>query len=110
MDMDSLLERNIIMFIKGQQIVCVDDQFHPSLYQYFPSMPIKDRIYTVRDMAPGQDLELQEQLVVYLEEIIGSVNRHGLERGFNAERFVPLTELDTEEILERGNPVEVYEH
>ena len=98
------------MFITGQQIVCVDDNFHPSVVQYFPRLPEKDKVYTVRGMAPGWTPQLQEELVVYLEEIIGSVNDGGLERGFNANRFVPLIELNTEEILERGNPIEVYEH
>ena len=98
------------MFITGQQVVCVDDNFHPLVIQYFPRLPEKDKVYTVRGMAPGWTHDKQEELVVYLEEIIGSINDGGLERGFNVNRFVPLTELDTEEILEQGNPVEVYEY
>lgn len=87
----------IIMFIPGQKVVCVNGQFASGLAQYFPSLPQEGSTYTIRDVVPGISPQCTEgEVAVYLCEIIGSVNKHGIERGFNAERFMPL-DLDTEE-------------
>ena len=59
--------------------------------RYFPSLPIEGQQYVIRDIVPGVAVHGGEgEVAVYLVEIIGSVNAHGIERGFNAERFAPL--------------------
>jgi len=85
------------MFIPGQQVVCVDATFPPSLAQYFSKLPQKDSTYTIRDVVPGIAPNGGEgEVAVYLVEIFGSVNPHGIERGFNAERFAPLAPYEAE--------------
>jgi len=85
------------MFTPNTKVVCIDDAFHPAVVHYYPSLPVKGEMYVIRDVVPGVapsgNREMQE-VCVYLVEIIGSKNKHGVERGFNAERFAPLQTND----------------
>lgn len=92
------------MFDIGQKVVCANDEFHPAIAQYFPTLPKKGRIYTIRDIVPGLNPSMGHEVACYLEEIQGSVNDHGIERGFNVERFAPLNPVQ-EKIL-TGTKVE----
>jgi len=92
------------MFMPGQKVVCVDDKFPLGIEVYFPSLPKEGEIYTIRDIVPGISPQLSEgEVAVYLVEIIGSINAHGIERGFNAERFAPLeTDVEIAEVHEEA--------
>ena len=79
------------MFLPNQKVVCVNGRFPLGIERYFPSLPKEGQQYTIRDIVPGIDPRGSEgEVAVYLVEIIGSINEHGIERGFNAERFAPL--------------------
>ncbi len=88
------------MFSTGQKVACVDDQFPLGIEKLYTALPKKDVIYTVRDLMPGVSLQNSEgEVAVYLVELINPANRHGVEYGFNAERFAPLA-TDEEEATE----------
>ena len=89
------------MFSPGQKVACVDDQFPLGIEKLYTALPKKDVIYTVRDLLPGVSLTNTEgETAVYLVELVNPANRHGIEYGFNAERFAPL-ETDDEEAVEQ---------
>ena len=95
------------MFAPGQKVACVDDQFPLGIEKIYTALPKKDVIYTVRDLVPGVSLQNTEgETAIYLVELVNSVNRHGIEYGFNAERFAPLQ--TDEDILEEEVPEETY--
>ena len=82
--------------IVGQKVVCIDDQFDPSLLQFYTALPRKDVVYVIREVKVGVNSkgELGE-VCLYL---IGLNNPKSAtapfpERGFNSERFRPLEEV-----------------
>jgi hypothetical protein len=82
----------------GDKVVCVDDKFPPDIGKLYDALPIKDVTYVVRDIRLGINLTLQGDVSVLL---IGLVNpkadsKANLERGFRADRFRPLEELQNE--------------
>jgi hypothetical protein len=94
------------MFVNGQKVVCVDDQFCDAIARFYINLPKKGQVYVVRDMCVGIGFDLQEgEICVYL---IGLKNPPSAtppyrERGFKIERFAPLetiTEYQEEEIEE----------
>ena len=95
------------MFAPGQKVACVDDQFPLGIEKIYTALPRKDMIYTVRDLVPGVSLQNTEgETAIYLVELVNPANRHGIEYGFNAERFAPLQTDD--ETLEEEVPEETY--
>lgn len=95
------------MFAKGQRVVCVDDNIHPSLWEFVQPLR-REGIYKIRDIVPGISGQGEEgNVAVYLEEIHNTVNPHGIERGYNAERFVPMAETDFDDLCQNADH---YEH
>ena len=83
----------------GDKVVCVDDKFPPDISKLYDALPVKDTTYVVRDIRLGINLTLEGDVSVLL---IGLVNpkadsKANLERGFRADRFRPLEELQNEE-------------
>lgn len=88
------------MFVPNQQVVCCDDNISPAALEFVQPL-IKDKMYTVRDVVPGININGGEgEVTVYLVEITNSINPAGIERGYNAERFAPLAPPVEEEIEE----------
>ncbi len=86
------------MFLPGQKVACINGRFPLGIERYFPSLPKEGQQYTIRDIVPGIGPQGGEgEIAVYLIEIIGSINDHGIERGFNGERFAPL-QTDEDEL------------
>ena len=74
----------------GSKVVCVNDRFPPELLIYYSGLPLKDRIYTVRDMGIGLSSKGEPgEIVVYLKEIENpkSAKPPYPERGFAEWRF-----------------------
>ena len=74
----------------GSKVVCVNDRFPPELLIYYSGLPLKDRIYTVRDMGIGLSSKGEPgEIVVYLQEIENpkSAKPPYPERGFAEWRF-----------------------
>ena len=91
------------MIKEGDQVVCIDDVFDPRSIQVIPNRPIKDKIYTVREM---RYYDMHDKMGITLVEIKNPQivrNLFGtlLEPSFNIIRFAPLDKvLDTISIEE----------
>ena len=74
----------------GSKVVCVDDRFPPEILIYYNDLPLKDRVYKVRDMGVGLSVNGEPgEIVVYLEGIENpkSAKPPHPERGFAEWRF-----------------------
>ena len=85
-------------FNVGDKVVCVDDKFPPDIGKLYDALPVKDSTYVVRDIRLGINLTLEGDVSILL---IGLVNpkaesKANLERGFRADRFRPLEEIQEE--------------
>jgi hypothetical protein len=106
------------MFIQGQQVVCIDDEFLPWVHQFYNELPQKDHCYTVRTVMLGAassnngiptPTARQEDIAILLEELLNpELGTPPQEAGFLASRFVPLSELTEEEIMSVTQPEEQY--
>lgn len=91
---------------QGSKVVCINDQFPTDILPFYTNLPIKDRIYIVRDLGIGVALNGEPgEVVVYLEGLPNpcSTTAPFPERGFNAERFrelEPPAEIEAEELAE----------
>jgi hypothetical protein len=102
------------MFQTGQQVVCINDEFEPWVFDLYRSLPKKDRIYTVRAVGVGRskpkfvvndDAEIKLKsaefdVLILLKELLNPDDPHSSvkqELGFLADRFAPLTEETIEE-------------
>jgi hypothetical protein len=86
------------MFLPGQAVVCVDDSFPLGIQALYNQLPKKGNTYHIRDLVPGCDFNAQPgEMAVYLTELRNPCNKLGIERGFKAERFVPLDTEETEQ-------------
>lgn len=101
------------MFTTGQKIVCINDQFEPWVYDLYRALPKKDKVYTVRAVAPGRsqpkfsldddaNLKLTDaefDILLLLKELKNPEDPHSSvkqELGFRSERFAPLEEEEEE--------------
>lgn len=80
------------MIKKGEQVVCIDDSFHPRVFDLIPVRPVKDKIYTVRDI---EYHNVNDKVGILLEEIynppiLSGVLKTKKEPTFNIIRFAPL--------------------
>lgn len=100
------------MFVKGQKIVCIDDVFTDAVRKLYRRLPVKDVVYTVREVYLGRGNVLAKdsgkmdgEIGILLVEIVNPGDPalqqgiHG-ELGFKGERFAPLETLPDEESSE----------
>lgn len=88
------------MFVPNQKVVCIDDQFPLGIEKLYRQLPVKDQIYVIRDVVPGQSLAGTEgEVAVYLVGLVNPTNKVGVERGFNAERFAPLSYQEVDDLV-----------
>ena len=95
------------MFLPNQKVVCIDGRFPLGIGTLYHELPKEGSTYTIRDIVPGIGLTGDEgEIAVYLCEIQGPLNAHGIERGFRADRFAPLQTVveEAEEELLVGLP------
>jgi hypothetical protein len=101
---------NFSMFIPNQKVVCVDDKFPLGIEKLYNQLPVKDQIYVIRDIVPGVSLQGSEgEVAVYLIGLVNPTNKLGIERGFNAERFAPLSFKEVEEAIGMEEGIEIDE-
>ena len=82
------------MFLPNQKVVCIDGRFPLGIGKLYHELPKEGSTYTIRDIVPGIGLTGDEgEIAVYLCEIKGPLNAHGIERGFRADRFAPFKPL-----------------
>lgn len=87
------------MFITNQKLICLNDDFPTELAKIYTAFPIKGNTYTCRGLCPAIDIKMREEIGVYLHEIINPRNSHGIELAYKADRFAPLENMTTEQIL-----------
>jgi len=79
--------------ISGTKVICVDDRFPPEILIYYTNLPLKDKVYTVRDVEVGVGLNGEAgEIAVTLVELANPVSEvpPHRERGFKVERFREL--------------------
>ncbi len=91
------------MFDEGEKIVCINDTFEPFHRAIYRELPVKGKIYTVRECSlgrlktgaanPGMSYrllleEITNALDPYMDEKIAE------ELGFRSDRFAPVTEVE----------------
>ena len=90
--------------VSGTKVICVDDRFPPEIFIYYTNLPIKDKVYTIRDVEVGVGLNGEAgEIAVTLVEISNPVSKvpPHRERGFKVERFRELEpEVEVEEEIE----------
>lgn len=103
-----VLRYAVPMFVKGQKVVCVNDQFPAAALKLYSQLPKKDSVYTVRSVYIGRGNytlaksgQMEGEIGLLLEELINprdpslKANLTG-ELGFNSERFAPLVHEEDE--------------
>ena len=83
------------MIKEGDQVVCVDDVFDPRSMQIILNRPVKDKIYTVREMSY---YDMHDKMGITLVEIKNAHNVRDFfgkvqEPSFNINRFAPLDKV-----------------
>ena len=97
---------------RGSKVVCVDDRFPTDLLLFYNSLPIKDKVYKVRDLGVGISLKGEPgEVVVYLEGLMNpcSIVPPHAERGFAQHRFREL-EPPAQDSQEAECPLEELAH
>lgn len=102
------------MFIEGQKVICINDDFSLVIKKLYKELPVKDEIYTVRAVFPAREKlavirhgkivpnggsEAAPGIGILLKELTNPPDPFCSERelGFTAERFAPLETIETEE-------------
>lgn len=85
----------MLNYSTGDKVVCIDDQFPLGVEKLYDQLPVKDKVYVVRDIRLGISLDCKSGAASIL--LIGLVNpnansKAALERGFNSDRFIKLSE------------------
>lgn len=85
----------------GKKVVCVDDQFEDWVLKLYTALPKKDAVYVIRDVRIGVAFAGGARTGAVSVLLVGMVNpladsKAKLERGFNAERFRILEEIQQE--------------
>jgi hypothetical protein len=92
--------------VSGTKVICVDDRFPPEILLYYTNLPLKDRVYTVRDVEVGVGLNGEAgEIAVTLVELTNPSSKTPphRERGFRVERFrelEPAVEVEEERMEE----------
>lgn len=97
---------NKTMFDLNAKLVCVDDKFPAGIHDVFNALPVKDKVYTVGDIVPGQTFDMKGTCAVLLNELPNRPNKHGIEPGFVCGRFREI-QPDEQENLKAVNSQEV---
>jgi hypothetical protein len=91
--------------IKGQKVVCINDTFTPTIRALYQQLPVKDDIYTIREVFLGREKIVKggdsATVGLLLEELKNPADpfhQGQQELGFSSERFAPLEELPDEKI------------
>jgi hypothetical protein len=89
--------------IKGQKVVCVNDSFPEIVRAIYKELPVKDNIYTIREVFLGREKVVKggdtATVGLLLEELHNPpdpFHKGEQELGFSSERFAPLEELPDE--------------
>ena len=89
--------------VKGQKVICINDTFPEFVRAIYKQLPVKDKIYTVREVFLGREKIVKggdtATVGLLLEELHNPpdpFHQGQQELGFSSERFAPLEELPAE--------------
>lgn len=95
--------------MKGQRVVCTNDEFSDVVKALYKQLPVKGKVYTIREVFLGRDKVVKAgdsaTVGLLLEELTNPqdfIHKGGQELGFSSERFAPLEEVPPEEIAEEA--------
>jgi hypothetical protein len=91
--------------IVGQKVVCVNDRFDPDIAKFYIALPKKDVVYVIREVKIGvSPAGSPGEVCIYLIALNNPRSNEPPfpERGFNAERFRPLDEVQEEARRQQG--------
>jgi hypothetical protein len=95
--------------VKGQKVVCINDTFTAAIRALYQQLPVKDNIYTVREVFLGREKIVKAgdsaTVGLLLEELKNPTDpfhQGEQELGFSSERFAPLNELPDEQVEEEA--------
>ncbi|MBI5382728.1 MAG: hypothetical protein HZA31_12590 [Opitutae bacterium] len=95
--------------VKGQKVVCINDSFPQFVRAIYKELPVKDKVYTVREVFLGREKIVNAgdsaTVGLLLEELRNPpdpFHQGKQELGFSSERFAPLEELPPEEAEEEN--------
>ena len=90
--------------IKGQKVVCVNDSFPDIVRAIYKELPVKDNIYTIREVFLGREKIVKggdsATVGLLLEELTNPpdpFHKGEQELGFSSERFAPMNEVPDEQ-------------
>jgi hypothetical protein len=93
----------------NEKVVCINGSFHPESVKIIPNLPVENEIYTIRDVfkQKGEDVVLLNEISnPHLDLSIDNTSDGGygfkFEPSFKANRFVPISDLDLEEVYENS--------
>jgi len=100
------------MFDVGQKVACINDDFSATVRRIFKQLPVKDEIYTVRDVRIGRAQVtggVDVSFLVLLQELKNPDDPYmadgaAEEMGFRSDRFAPLEELENSEYATEEEP------
>jgi hypothetical protein len=92
--------------VKGQKVVCINDQFGEFIRALYTELPVKGRTYTIREVFLGREKIVKggdsATVGLLLKELTNPPDRFHegkQELGFSSERFAPLEEIPEEEAV-----------
>lgn len=87
------------MFQPGQKVVCVNGEFHPTVWEWADCVPIEGETYTVQRVLNAIcPLDQSYGPALHLAELVNPVNAAGREVAFSDWRFAPLNEMADQEV------------
>ena len=106
--------------IAGSKVVCINDEFPNWAKAMYNALPVKDKIYTVRDVMPGVNPKFvgknpdgsnvfagDPEIAITLEEIVNPIDpKSGYEYAYKSDRFAHLSDPIKEKVkIEKREPV-----
>jgi hypothetical protein len=85
----------------NDKVLCIDGSFkNPNTFLHFQNLPVEGKIYTVRDITYSS---ITKNYRVLLKEISNKkifidILQGYVEPGFDAKRFVPLSEIEEQKL------------
>lgn len=85
------------MWSVGQKVICINDAFHPAVWDWCDRIPTAGHIYTIRSIRRAPAYVTRVRGVGFLlEELRNPRKPSGAEASFCQTRFVPLAEVTVE--------------
>lgn len=98
------------MFEPGTKVICINHEYHESVFETLDRLAHEGVVYTVRDIIPAIDIapghEDERTVGILLEEIRNRAPAGGLEPGFSPTRFRELAqwEIDVWNMFQKAVP------